>query len=418
MSTPPRIRAERFGAIVRTEDPPALVSVDRELARRLGAEGGALWADPSPGLGVDALTAPTEVHLAVTERCPAGCTGCYADARPEGHEPTHEELRARLRTLAEEGVFYVAFGGGEGALRADVGEVAAYARQVGMVPTLTTSGLGITPRTVERFTSFAQVNVSYDGPSPVYRAVRGYDGVPVAERALRLLREAGIPTGVNVVVTKQTFEHLATVAERADELGAEELQLVRFKPSGRGRLDYLARRLSEAQVCAFPERVRGLVKSYRVGVRIDCALVPFLVGTGEVDPAELSRFGVQGCEPGRSLMTVRADGTVAPCSFWGEPGGVALSAEAWRDDPVLGAFRHYAAALPEPCASCAYRAACRGGCRIVAGHEAPRTEPESLEGVVSPPSPPLQAEAAAAFRPDPECPRVRAHLRSRGAEPG
>ncbi|MBW2464139.1 MAG: hypothetical protein JRH11_20995, partial [Deltaproteobacteria bacterium] len=55
------------------DSPPALVAVDRAFASRLGVDGGALWDGPDPGLGVPVLTAPTEVHVAVTERCPAGC---------------------------------------------------------------------------------------------------------------------------------------------------------------------------------------------------------------------------------------------------------------------------------------------------------------------------------------------------------
>ena len=72
--------------------------------------------------------------------------------------------------------------------------------------------------------------------------------------------------------------------------------------------------------------------------------------------------------------------------------GVAASALAAADlgegfarDAELDAFR----ALPgaEPCRTCTLRDVCRGGCRVVATH--------------------LGAPLAS---PDPECPRVRAHL--------
>ena len=48
-------------------------------------------------------------------------------------------------------------------------------------------------------------------------------------------------------------------------------------------------------------------------------------------------------------------------------------------------FRAHASKPPEPCASCTWRASCRGGCRVVA---------EALTRDV--------------HAPDPECPRVRA----------
>ncbi len=393
-----RARAERFGAIVATESPPALVSVGRDLARRLGVEGGALWDGPSTGLDVEALSGPTEAHVAVTERCPAGCSGCYADATPTGYEPPFADVCARLDALAAAGTFAIAFGGGEAALREDLPEIAAHARALGMVPTVTTSGLGMTAARAARFRVFAQVNVSHDGVGAVYRSVRGYDGAPIAERAIALLREAGVPVGANTVLTRASCPHLAETAAHLESLGCVELQLLRFKPSGRGRLDYLAQRLDEAQIAGFGATLAALSRARRIALRIDCALLPFLAGSGETTPEAVRAFGVMGCEPGRALVAVRADGRAAPCSFWQsdartEPDTANASAadaltHAWHDDATLGAFRAYQRALPEPCASCAFRASCRGGCRIVAG-----------------------ALGDTPWAPDPECPRVRAHGR-------
>jgi radical SAM protein with 4Fe4S-binding SPASM domain len=391
-----RARAERFGAIVATESPPALVSVGRDLARRLGVDGGALWDEPSPGLDVEALSGPTEAHVAVTERCPAGCSGCYADATPTGYEPPFAEVCARLDALAAAGTFSVAFGGGEAALREDLPEIAAHARTLGMVPTVTTSGLGMTAARAARFRVFAQVNVSHDGVGAVYRSVRGYDGAPIAERAIALLREAGVPVGANTVLTRASFPHLAETAAHLESLGCVELQLLRFKPSGRGRLDYLAQRLDDAQIAAFGASLAALSRAQRIALRIDCALLPFLAGSGETTPEAVRAFGVMGCEPGRSLVAVRADGRAAPCSFWQSdaramPDDTTRDAltHAWQRDATLEAFRDYQRALPEPCASCAFRASCRGGCRIVAG-----------------------ALGSTPWAPDPECPRVRAHARA------
>lgn len=382
-----RTRPERFGAMVALERPPALVAVDRAMARRLGVDGGALWEGADPGLDVDPLTAPTEVHLAVTDRCPAGCKGCYADATPRGHHPSLAALKARLSRLAEQGVFSVAFGGGEAMVRDDLAALAAHARALGLTPTMTTSGLGLTPARARELSAFAQVNVSYDGLAPTYTAVRGYDGAATAERAMEALRDAGVPFGINVVLTRASFDHLDATADRAVALGAREIQLLRFKPAGRGRLDYLAQRLDQGQVARFPDALRRLSTDLPVALRIDCALVPFLASAAREE--DLVRFGVMGCEAGRSLLAVKADGRSAPCSFWSEGG--APAEHAWDEDPTVARFRAHRAAPPEPCRSCPVRRACRGGCRIVAGH---------LDGDP--------------FGPDPECPRVRAHRRAAG----
>ena len=54
----------------------------------------------------------------------------------------------------------------------------------------------------------------------------------------------------------------------------------------------------------------------------------------------------------------------------------------WERAGAFGPFRRWREAAAEPCNSCDYLALCRGGCRVVSGHDGDATEP------------------------DPECPRV------------
>jgi radical SAM protein with 4Fe4S-binding SPASM domain len=376
------IRFEPFGAWVRVESPPALVALDRDAVRALGLDGGAAWTDAAPP------SPPLEAHVAVTSRCAAGCTGCYLDARPDGDEPPRDALLRVLDALAEARVFTVAFGGGEPTTRDDLDVLAREARARGLTPVVTTSGLGLTRERAARLGAFAQVNVSYDGAADDYARVRGFDGARHAESAIATLAEAGVPVGVNVVLTRATFGALDATLARARSLGAREAQLLRYKPAGRAAsLDYLATRLSPAQVDAFPATLRRLAatcdESWRV--RIDCALVPFLSSDARVDGATLARLGVMGCEAGAKLAAVRVDGRVAPCSF-AEPTTVGPDVFArGGEDATLAAWRAWPASPPEPCASCALHAACRGGCKVVARH---------VDGV---------------HGPDPECPRVRTH---------
>jgi radical SAM protein with 4Fe4S-binding SPASM domain len=116
-------------------------------------------------------------------------------------------------------------------------------------------------------------------------------------------------------------------------------------------------------------------------------MVP-LLARPNVDAEGLARFGVFGCEAGRHLAAVTVGGAISPCSFAPASNASALDlASAFTNDSHLAAFR----APPDaaPCRDCGLREVCRGGCRIVASH---------LEGDPS--------------RPDPECPRVRAHARA------
>ena len=372
------VRYEAWGAWVKLESMAALVALDQDGARAAGLEGGETWTRPADAQATP--SAPVEVHLAVTGKCAAGCEGCYLDARPDGDEPPMETMLARLDALAKDGVFTVAFGGGEPITRDDLGELAAAARARGLTPVLTTSGLGLSDARAARLSAFAQVNVSYDGAGETYASVRGFDGARAAEAAIERLSRAGLPVGVNVVLTKDSFPHVEETVRRARALGAREVQLLRYKPAGRAAtLDYMARRLTPAQGAALVSTLRAIALEHcgqadDFHVRIDCALVPFLSVDPTIDAAALARLGVFGCEAGDKLAAMRVDGKPAPCSF----------APA-ADDAELARWRAYALAPAEPCASCTLRPVCKGGCKVVSRF------------------------VDDAHGPDPECPRVRAH---------
>ncbi|MBK8253679.1 MAG: radical SAM protein [Polyangiaceae bacterium] len=356
-------RPEPFGAWVRLGD-SLLLAVDHDLAARLGVRGGST---------LQAVSGPLEVHMAVTSRCYAPCRGCYLDVHPEGVHVPFEELVRRLQSARESGASTVAFGGGEPLLRDDLAAVADAARTLGLVPVLTTSGAGLTRERARGLRSFAQINVSFDGTDGGYEAVRGYDGGRSAVRAIEDLVSEQIPVGINFVVTRASFDSLLKTAQFAADLGVGEIQLLRYKPAGRAASpDYETHRPTRDQVEALWPTIASIAAHKRLRVRIDCAMVPLLSSAlVDVGVHALTSLGVFGCEAGRHLGAVQANGVSAACSFLKDQRPEALSA--------------YHSAPPSPCNGCTLWSVCRGGCQVVSLHR---------HGV---------------FTPDPECPRVIEH---------
>lgn len=378
-----RARGESFGAWVQLDE-RTLIAVDRRRARALGVDGGALWTDaPAPP------PFAIEAHVAVTARCSLECVSCYQDATADGAHRAMHEIDATLDALAARGVFTVAFGGGEPLALPWLGAAARAVRERGMSAVVTTSGAGLRAEHIEDLRAFSQVNVSHDGTGGAYRSLRGFEGASLAERAITLLRANDIAVGANVVLARETFAHVEATAERLAAMGVCELQLLRFKPAGRAAsLDYLARRLTGEQALAVGALVERLSLAHgaRMAVRVDCAMVPFLVSYGARGEA-LAQWGVFGCEAARHLMAVDTRGAVRGCSFdrAGEPSAM----DTWEHAEALHAFRAFASDPPEPCASCEARSVCRGGCKVVA---------RFIDGTGRGP-----------FTADPECPRVIAH---------
>ncbi len=324
------------------------------------------------------LEGPVEMHVSLTDACGVGCPACYVDARPDGATPPLATILERVRAIAAEGVRTVAFGGGEPLLRADLYEIAEEARRLGLVAVITTSGFGPSGAdVVHQLAHFDQVNLSHDGVDGGYAAVRGRDGSERVAGLTTRLVDAGVRVGWNVVLTRNNFNMLRATVAAAAELGVADVQLLRVKPAGRATdLIYRSLRLTAEQVAALPGLLAELVAG-APSIRIDCALIPFLLSIDATDEVarnfaqRMKQTGVFGCEAGRSLAALRTDGTRAGCSF--EPRAEASHAPAFHQ------------ALPAPCNTCTLQEVCRGGCRIVAARSG---DPEGR---------------------DLECPRVLAH---------
>ncbi len=356
-----KLRAEWFGAVVASTSPPALLFVNRALARGWGLSKSPRWEGSDPGH----LSAPLEVQLALTRRCGAGCRSCYVDAVPGGPTLPLAEAKEVLERLAARGVFHVALGGGEPLEVPHLFEVAAHARACGLQPTLTTSGLKLTPALARRCEVFAQVNVSLDGIGADYLEARGFDGYPRAVQALRWLREVTPRVGINLVVTRQSFPHLGKMAALARQLRLNQLQLLRFKPQG--RIGAETETLDSAQARALYPQVRWLSLRHRMRIKLDCSFGP-MVFAHRPSLAAARFFGVVGCEGGNLFAAVGPSGDLTGCGFGGPVEGNVLDdaqpATAFRDG--FSAYRQFAERAPEPCRSCRYLPLCKGGCRVVA----------------------------------------------------
>jgi radical SAM protein with 4Fe4S-binding SPASM domain len=401
---PRRARLERFGAILQLSVPRALVFVDRAFARRaLAVDRPAMWAAAETALGDAPLSAPLEAHLQLTNRCDAGCKGCYTGASPDGGpgEWGLAEWMRAIDELALAGVFHVALGGGESAALPWLGELADHARRRGIVANLTTSGL-VEPASLDRLIAicdrFGQINVSLDGLGATYAQVRGFDGFARADAAIRALRRAKREVGINVVVTRHNFDELDRLFAYAAERRLSEIELLRFKPSGRGARAYAELRCSDAQHRAFLPAILAAAKRHAVRVKVDCSYTPMLAHH-RPDRALLAELAVYGCTGGDFLVGAKPGGQLTACSFAQPPPAAPGAARPritelrgyWDAPGAFGAFRTWRDAR-EPCASCEYHALCRGGCKVVSAHAA--GDPSA---------------------PDPECPRVidaraRVHL--------
>ena len=358
-----KYRFESFGGVLALENPPMLVHVDREFMRGLGCENSPVWEKPAPGF----LSAPLEVHFSVTNVCSARCRHCYMDSgEKDAREMSGEDFRRAIDLLAEMGVFHIALGGGEALERPDFFDLATYARSRGIVPNLTTNGLLLTRETAAKCGVFGQVNVSVDLMGGIEEGCAGGDPIARRLRGIDLLLETGINVGLNCVVARQNFDHLAEVLAYAGERKLTDVEFLRFKPAGRGKLDYFEKRLTPAQNREFYPMIKGLSQQHNTPVKIDCSFVPMFCWH-RPDKELMEQFSVYGCEAGNVLLGVRSNGMLGGCSFLPGNENVFELPNLWSNSKELSNLRNWAKQACEPCRSCDYLYICKGGCRAVAG---------------------------------------------------
>lgn len=332
--------------------------------RRLGYTDSSLWknnqADPQ------LLSAPTEVHASVTNRCPQHCSSCYMDSSADcKNELTTEEWKRHFRTMRKMGVFHVALGGGEAFERDDFSTLVSYCREIGLVPNLTTNGQALGKREVNICKEMGQVNISIDGVNDNF-SINGRKGTfEQADKSILLLKKAGVQVGINCVVSRKNYAYLPQLIHYASHRKLNEVEFLKFKPTGRGKQNYSEFSLTQKMIREFYPELEKLSKRHKIELKIDCSFIPALVyHRPPID--ELDKLAVTGCDGGNLLMAVNSNGYFSGCSFVENEEPVSEIADKWKNSEHLNRFRVLVDSAREPCSLCEYVTICRCGCRVVA----------------------------------------------------
>jgi radical SAM protein with 4Fe4S-binding SPASM domain len=376
-------RFENFGGIIANNDPPFLAFVDRNYMRELGLGESELWNTSDESIGL--LSAPTELHFSITERCSVRCKHCYVDAGEQTPgELDIENLRRALDILSEMKVFHIAFAGGDAMERPELFELAQYARSKCIIPNYTVSGINMNAEVARKMRIFGQVNVSIDGVGEKYGALRPQRIFKLADKAVDLLVEAGVPTGINCLVSRRTFEGIEELFKYAKDKKANHISFLRFKPAGRAKRVYEKEKITNKQIKDLIPMLRGLSAKYKLNIKTDCSFMPMICyHRPPLDSFETATS--YGCEAGNVLMGMKSNGQVTACSFLNNAPAISIFdlQSAMRSHNCFEKIRNWTKTAIEPCKSCEYLNICKGGCHGVA---------EYITGSL--------------YKPDPECPFV------------
>jgi radical SAM protein with 4Fe4S-binding SPASM domain len=166
---------------------------------------------------------PLSVQLDVTYRCNERCIHCYLDHHDRG-EMTAGEIMDVLDQLAEAGVFFLCFSGGEVLMRTDFFRILEYARSLLFCVKVKTDAVMIREKEADRLAALGvqSVQVSiYSHRPEVHDAITRLPGSLKRSLAgIHLLRERGIQTTIANVLMRQNLQDYPGVVALAKELGA------------------------------------------------------------------------------------------------------------------------------------------------------------------------------------------------------
>ncbi len=318
-----------------------------------------------------------------TNRCNLACRHCYSYADPNSEDFLSTEfILDSIPELLKAGIRFVIFSGGEPLIRKDIFEIAGAMREAGIVTYLSTNGLYVSEKNVDRIIkTFNYIGISIDGIEEVHDAFRGLEGAYRRSLdAIALIQRHGGNAGIRFTITEETKGSFYDIFDLAEEIGVDKIYISHLVYSGRG-LENLKIDISKEERRKFVEFIIDKAFQYHdEGRKVDIVTgnmemdaILFLEKFGERYPdlcdemqRRLRNWG--GNSAGRKLVNIDWMGNVKPDPFFPFVLGNMTEkpfSEIWLDEKneMLTRLREHPRKLSGKCAECGVIDVCNGGSR-------------------------------------------------------
>jgi pyrroloquinoline quinone biosynthesis protein E len=303
----------------------------------------------------------------VTHRCPLHCVYCsnpLALLERQDELATDDWLRV-INQAADLGVVQVHLSGGEPLVRGDLETLVAECRRLGLYTNLITSGLGLSESRAESLVAAglnsAQLSIQGDTAesTDLVAASKRFDK---KEAAARIIRDAGLPLNMNVVLHRLNLDRLDAIIDVSVRWGAERLELANTQYYGWALRNRELLMPGKAQLDEAVEVYRR--RKEELAGRTE--LLWILPDYYEPYPKPCMGGWAQ------TALTVAPDGVVYPCPAAEEITAMSFDSVRdhdldwiWTRSPACEAYRG-TDWMPDPCRSCDRREVDLGGCRCQA----------------------------------------------------
>jgi radical SAM protein with 4Fe4S-binding SPASM domain len=323
----------------------------------------------------------------ITRTCNLNCVHCYSDSGNKRYrdELNTEEAIRLIDDLAAYRVPVILFSGGEPLLRADLFDLAAYAKKKGVRTVLSSNGTLISEQIARQIksTAFSYAGVSLDGTEEVHDRFRGLRGTFVKTmKGIRNLISVGQKTGLRLTLTQHTIGEIDSIFELIVREKINRVCFYHLVPSGRGKsvtlaapetiraaIDKIIRKTEETIQSGFPLEVLT-VDNHCDGTYLYMKLKEKNKARAEEARRYLAWNGGGRYSSGTAIAAIDFEGNVHADQFWQHYslGNVKEKkfSEIWSNskEPLLEKLRDSKNRIHGRCASCRYFDICGGGLRV------------------------------------------------------
>ena len=322
----------------------------------------------------------------VTPSCNLSCSHCYAAHAGGQRVLSTAEARRVIDDLASYEVPVLLFSGGEPFARADIFELARYAKDKGLRVTFSTNGTLIDDAKADALAELGTgyVGISIDGTEEIHDRFRRREGAYRASlAAIRRLLARGVKVGLRVTMTRDNVASIPRIFDLMRQECIPRICLYHLVYTGRGReiaATDLSHEEARAALDVIAEETR---KCHEAGLNTEVltvdnhcdgpALYLRLLAQGDGIRAEraLSLLKANGGNSsGEGIACISWDGTVYPDQFWrNHPVGNVLDrpfSEIWGDPPpnsLLALMRRRKEFVEGRCRTCRWLDLCGGNFR-------------------------------------------------------
>ncbi|MFJ8827033.1 pyrroloquinoline quinone biosynthesis protein PqqE [Streptomyces sp. NPDC102467] len=322
---------------------------------------------------------PWALLAELTHACPLHCGYCSnpLELTRRSHELTASQWGSVFDQAAELGVLHTHLSGGEPLLRGDLEEITRAAAEAGLYTQLVTSGEGLSAQRLDALIDAGlhsvQLSVQHADPA-TSDELAGRRSFDAKRGAARLIKERGLPFGLNVVLHRHNLDAVNELIELAVTWQADRIELANTQFYGWGLLNRAALMPTRPQLAAAIESVERRRTQLDGVLDITWVVPDYFSGTPKPCMGGW----------GSISLTVTPDGTTLPC-----PAAATLPALntpnvadhslrwIWEQSAAFNVYRG-TDWMPSPCRTCDRRTEDFGGCRCQAHAltgDAARTDP-------------------------------------------